>query len=175
MNDGRPCEADGPRPVHPTTFENADRGKRSSKLTPAATCITGQPERDVSVIFNRGERVSEPDLRELANAELAKRYAATAGKRHVQPDEQGVATLLKQIHNSVVVKHTVPDVLQVKSDLVSQNPRAFGRTWRREQLQLTTDCECLLAWAAAPICGPELRAERIECDDAGNRHEAWRT
>ena len=86
------------RTVHPTTAENADHGLRLHKLTPAATCITGRPGRGVSEIFDRGEPLSAPDLRELANAQLAKRYDAAAGKPHAHSDEQVVATLLKQIY-----------------------------------------------------------------------------
>ena len=91
------------RTVHPTTAENADRGLRLHKLTPAATCITGRPGRGVSEIFDRGEPLSAPDLRELANAQLAKRYDAVSGEHHAT-DVAIVATLLEQIEKSVVVE-----------------------------------------------------------------------
>ena len=84
------------RNVHLTTAENADRGLRLHKLTPAAICIIGRQGRDVSKIFDRGEPLSAPDLRELANAQLAKRYDAAAGKPHAQPDDEVVAQIYNQ-------------------------------------------------------------------------------
>ena len=55
------------------------------------------------MIFNRGERLLEPGLRELARRQLAKRYDAVSGEHHAT-DVAIVATLLEQIEKSVVVE-----------------------------------------------------------------------